>query len=63
MELPKVVNVATDPKRNIRFEIIAYKKLSEQEMLVIIEIYRKSHKLKNNSIYVINTTVNNDSII
>ncbi len=36
MEAPTVLNVLTEPARNIRFEVLAYRKLTEQQLYAAV---------------------------
>jgi hypothetical protein len=53
MEAPNVSNVLTDPTKNIRYEVMAYRALSEQELLqaVRVAVSMMKKKPKKNTTY------------
>ena len=56
MQIPDVSNIAKDEKRNITFNVMAYRKLTEAELVQAIRYFRSTkqgRKLKNNSTYTI----------
>lgn len=60
MEMPKVSNVAKDEQRNITFNIMAYRQLSEAEVLRAVRYFRSTkegRKIKKNMTYTIISTV------
>jgi hypothetical protein len=46
MEQPNVKNTLLDKERNIRFDIMAYRKLSQAEMLEAVASYLRQKKVK-----------------
>jgi hypothetical protein len=46
MEQPNVVNVLLDAERNVRYEILAYRKLTQAEMLDCVTSYLRQKKRK-----------------
>lgn len=36
MQRPNVLNVLTDPKKNIRYEVLAYRTLREDELVMAV---------------------------
>ena len=59
MEAPNVLNVLTDPQKNIRYEVMAYRALSEQELLqaVRIAVSMMKKKPKKNTKYTFITVI------
>lgn len=60
MQMPDVSNVAKDDLRNITFNVLAYRKLSEPELLRAIHYFRSTkqgRKLKKNTTYTIVSTI------
>jgi len=60
MQMPNVSNVAKDDERNITFNVLAYRKLSESELLRAIRYFRSTkqgRKLKKNTTYTILSTI------
>lgn len=58
MQMPSVSHVAKDPERNITFNVLAYRQLSQAEVLQSIRYFRSTksgRKLKNNMTYTIST--------
>ena len=53
MESPNVLNVLSDPTKNIRYEVMAYRSLTEQELLFAVRtaISMMKKKPKKNSTY------------
>jgi hypothetical protein len=53
MDSPNVLNVLNEPARNIRFEVLAYRKLTEQELYSAVQtgISLMKRKPKKNSKY------------
>lgn len=46
MKGPDVVNVMLDKKRNVRYEILAYRRLTQEEMLDCVASYLRANKGK-----------------
>jgi hypothetical protein len=56
MNPPNVSNIARDADRNITFNVLAYRTLSQQELLMAIRYFRSTkqgRKLKANTTYTI----------
>lgn len=61
--MKKIINVATDPRLNIRFEILAWKQLSDTEIKTVLAVFLAKTKPCKNAVYTIDTTIGYDSII
>ena len=65
METPNVISTIVDKEKNIRFDIIAYRKLTRTEMIqAVSEFYsqkKKPKKLKSGSIIKIVTIIGYDA--
>ena len=46
MELPNVVSVIVDPTKKVRYEVIAYRSLNEQELAQTVRTYLSMAKKK-----------------
>lgn len=46
MELPKVVTLATDKRRNITFRLLAYRTLSDSEVRLYVRTWWANNKKK-----------------
>jgi len=56
MQFPNVSNLAKDEERNITFNVMAYRKLTESELVMAIRVFRSTkqgRKLKKNTTYTI----------
>jgi hypothetical protein len=56
MNMPDVSNIAKDPARNITFNVMAYRTLTQPEVMMSIRYFRSTKagkKLKNNTTYTI----------
>ncbi len=56
MQVPNVSNIAKDNERNITFNVLAYRKLTEPELLRAIRYFqstKQGRKLKKNTAYTI----------
>ena len=54
MKMPDVSNIAKDEERNITFNVVAYRRLSEAELVRSIRYFRSTkqgRKFQNNSTY------------
>jgi hypothetical protein len=62
MEMPKVLNVLNDSERNIRYEVVAYRQLSERELLqaVRMAVSMMKKKPKKNTTYTFQTIIGID---
>lgn len=60
MELPTIRNVLVDQGRGVRFEVLAYRRLSEGELLRAVSVFlsqRKKPKLKRGMLVQIISTI------
>lgn len=60
MQLPNVDNMAKDEKRNITFNVKAYRQLTQTEVLAAIRYFRSTKqgkKIKNNMTYTIMSSI------
>ena len=59
MEMPKVLNVVDDPSRKAQYHVMAYRKLSQQEMLTAVGMYvrQRRGKMAKNSVVTIITMI------
>jgi len=57
MEMPSVLNVFTDPSKRIRYEVMAYRKLTAQELAFAVQEFESGLKKKptKNKMYRINS--------
>jgi hypothetical protein len=44
MQMPNVRNVLRDPTKQINYEVMAYRALSEQELLMAVRVYLSNTK-------------------
>lgn len=63
MEYPNINNIMIDEKRDIRYNVMAYKKLNATEMIESIRYYhhQKKKKIKKGDTVTIITTIGFDS--
>ncbi len=60
MELPQVENILDDQDRNIRYVVRAYRKLSEQELVLAVRAFlsmQRGRRPKRNTTYEIITVI------
>ena len=53
-KMPHVKNVLQDERRNITYEIMAYRSLSKPELITAVRVFRSTkqgRKVKNNTLY------------
>lgn len=56
MEMPDVKTVATDEQAGVRYEVMAYRKMTDNEMIFAIRMYhsqRRKKKLKKGTLITI----------
>lgn len=46
MQLPNIKNIIEDPKKGVKYNIIAYRKLSKPEMIEAVRYYHTQKKVK-----------------
>ncbi len=64
MQLPNIDNVLKDPKKNITYIIMAYRKLTREKMVLAVRHYhsqRKAKKPKRGQTITIYTIIGHDS--
>ena len=57
MELPGIAHPARDAVRNVTYNVLAYRQLSQQELLRTVRVFCATHKVKKNRVYQIVTTI------
>lgn len=60
MELPSIVNTLVDKQRNITYEIVAYRKLTREELILAVRNFhsqKKKLKVKPNKKYKIMSSI------
>ncbi len=58
MQMPSVSHVAKDPERNITFNVLAYRQMSQADVLQSIRYFRSTksgRRLKKNTTYTMST--------
>lgn len=62
METPNVLNKLTDPKSNVVYEVLAYRKLTKEELMFAVRYYLASRKKrpKKGSVIRIYSTIGHD---
>ena len=58
MELPTVKNVLRDPKKRITYEVMAYRELTERELIAAVRTFRatkQGRRVRRNTTYTIIT--------
>lgn len=61
--LPNIPHYAHDQSMNVKYVVFAYQALSESQVKLFIEIFRKSNKISRNSFYRIYITADQSSIL
>ena len=46
MQLPDIVNILKDPEKDVTYKIVAYRKLSRDEMVQAVRFYHSQKKKK-----------------
>jgi hypothetical protein len=63
VELPQIPHLATDPKRNIRVTLMAYRQLSEDEVRRLVRYLTRFHRLKRNRSYTFPVPIDEGDVV